>query len=107
MGSPQFDDLLLSPKRFRICAILLPADEVAFALVRDNLQVTDSALSKNLRILQDHHYLVITKTTTNSKAVTWLSLTALGRQKIQEHLRALSAIVPAVSVSTPRTESEK
>ncbi|WP_104083895.1 transcriptional regulator [Cryobacterium sp. Y11] len=94
MTSPQFDDLLLSPKRFRICAILLAADEVAFSLVRDDLEVTDSALSKNLRILQDHGYLVISKTTKNSKAVTWLSLTTVGRNTMLEHLRALSSYLP-------------
>jgi DNA-binding MarR family transcriptional regulator len=105
MTAAQFDDVLLSPKRFRICAILLPADEVAFSLVRDDLHVTDSALSKNLRILQDHGYLVITKTTRNSKAATWLSLTATGRHRMLDHLKALSAILPEEPETIPHIDS--
>ena len=51
MPYPVFDDVIHEPHRLRICAMLVPSTGTDFAAVRDEMGLSDSALSKHLKTL--------------------------------------------------------
>ncbi|MGJ0203937.1 transcriptional regulator [Leucobacter sp. gxy201] len=91
-----FDDLIHSPVRLRICALLRRTDEVEFAVIRDTLEVSDAHLSKNLKLLADAEYLRLRKESSpgsgDARKRTWVALTAAGRDAVEGHLAALARI---------------
>ena len=88
----ELDDVIHSPVRLSIVAALAAANKAEFALVRDTVEITDSALSKQLVILEQAHYVKVTKGHVGKRPRTWLSLTRVGRRAYAKHLAALSAI---------------
>lgn len=79
-------------QRLRICAFLLPAEQVVFGAIRDALGHSDSALSKHLRTLVEAGYVVTTKEADVPRPRTWVSLTTAGRDATRNHLAALQAL---------------
>ena len=55
--SAELDPVIHPVHRLQICALLANADEMEFALLRDELGVSDSVLSKQLKYLDDAGYL--------------------------------------------------
>ena len=53
---PAFDTLIHAPGRLQICAMLSAVDEAEFATVREQVEVSDSVLSKHLKALGDLGY---------------------------------------------------
>ena len=92
MAAAQLDPVIHAPARLQICAILSAVDEAEFALVREELEVSDSVLSKHLKQLEEAGYLKLRKATVASRQRTWLSLTGEGRRAFREHVKALSAL---------------
>ena len=94
--SAEFNDLIHSPVRLRICALLRPTDELEFSVLRDTLELSDPHLSKNLKTLQDAGLVALRKdrplSGTDARRRTWVSLTAEGRLAVEQHLAALAAI---------------
>ena len=90
--APAFDELIHAPNRLQVCAMLAPVDALAFATVRNALAVSDSVLSKHLKVLSDAGYLRTSKTPHASRTRTWLSLTDTGRAALQAHLAELHRI---------------
>lgn len=92
----EFDDLIHSPVRLRICALLRRTDEVEFAVIRDALEVSDAHLSKNLKLLADAEYLRLRKESApgagDARKRTWVALTVEGRAAVEGHLAALARI---------------
>lgn len=86
------DPLLLHGVRFSVLAITVSAEKVAFAYVRDALQVSDSVLSKQLTALEDAGYVEVTKAAEGRRARTWVNATAEGRKAFGRHRDALLAI---------------
>ena len=86
------DPLLLHGVRFSVLALTLPADKVAFAYLRDTLQVSDSVLSKQLTALEDVGYVEVGKAAEGRRARTWVNATAHGRRAFDRHRDALQAI---------------
>lgn len=86
------DSVIHPPKRLRICAMLYPVSEVEFAVIRDELEVSDSVLSKQIRYLEDASYVKVRKVTTKSRRRTWISLTDKGRKVFDRHITALKVI---------------
>lgn len=89
------DDLLSNGVRFSIVAALQGVQRAEFALVRDSVEITDSALSKQVATLETAGYVDVTKGRVGRRPRTWLSLTAAGRDALARHLSALSAIAAA------------
>ncbi|MDO5736781.1 MAG: transcriptional regulator [Propionibacteriaceae bacterium] len=91
-----FNELIHAPMRLRICGLLRPIDRMDFAVLRDTLKVSDPTLSKHLKLLSDAGFVKMKKaassTRTDSRRITWLSLTPAGERAFDEHLRALQAI---------------
>jgi DNA-binding MarR family transcriptional regulator len=86
------DDRLLNPVRFSIVAALDRAGTLGFREVRDAVEVTDSALSKQVALLENAGYVSVGKAFIGKTPRTSLSLTQEGRRAWRAHLAALRAI---------------
>lgn len=94
MTDPQFNELVHSPVRLRICALLRPANQLEFATIRDTLEISDTHLSKNLKLLSDAGIVQLRKDqrTANARMRTWVALTSEGSAIVDGHLAALAQI---------------
>jgi len=88
----QLDEVIHAPIRFSIVAALAGVDEAEFAHVRDVVEISDSALSKQSTQLEVAGYVKIRKGYVGKRPRTWLSLTSAGRAAFDRHLEALSEI---------------
>lgn len=93
MSSAQFDTLIHAQNRLQICAILAAVSEIEFKALREQLDVSDSVLSKHLKSLEDAEYVSIKKRTDMGRQRTWLSLTGAGVIAFNGHVAALQEIV--------------
>lgn len=96
------DDLLGHPVRFSIMALLAAADRAEFGFVRDQVEVNDSVLSKQVGALQDAGYVKLHKGYVDNRARTWLSLSGKGRRTFERHMSALREIAEGNGVPSPR-----
>ena len=87
------DEHLTAPIRLSIIAALVRVDDVEFQSLRDAIEVSDSALSKQAAVLEAAGYLELRKGYVGKRPRTWLSVTATGRAALAAHLAALRAIV--------------
>jgi len=93
MSQPVFDEIIHSPVRLKICALLLPVAGLRFSALRDELHVADSVLSKHLKALADAGYLTLVKQIGSTRRpVTEASLTPRGRTAAQGHLASLEQL---------------
>jgi DNA-binding MarR family transcriptional regulator len=88
----QLDDLLSHPVRFSIVALLAATDRAEFSFVRDQVEISDSMLSKQMSALEQAGYVRVRKGFVGKRARTWLSLTSQGRRTFARHLSALETI---------------
>jgi DNA-binding MarR family transcriptional regulator len=86
------DDLLGHPVRFSVVAMLAAAERAEFGFVRDNVEVTDSVLSKQMSSLEQAGYVKVSKGFVGKRPRTWLSLTRDGRRRFERHMNALREI---------------
>lgn len=91
MMEAAFDEVIHPANRLQMCAMLAAVDALAFATVRESLDVSDSVLSKQVKILQQAGYLTITKNH-RQRSRTWLALTTRGRHALSGHLIELRRI---------------
>ncbi|WP_353816263.1 transcriptional regulator [Agromyces sp. SYSU T00266] len=93
-GHPRhrLDPLLQRPVPFSIAALLAAADEAEFAFVRDAVELSDSALSKQASALEAAGYVAVRKGFVGKFPRTWLSMTPQGRAAFAAHLAALREI---------------
>jgi len=99
VAESSFDELIHAPLRLRICSLLGSVESMAFAVVRDNLGITDAHLSKQVKILADAGYVAATKqgvaSRVDARKTTWLSLTPAGRKAFEAHVTALRDLLAA------------
>ncbi len=88
----RLDEVIHSPVRLSVVAALAATDEAEFAAVRDAVQISDSALSKAVTVLESAGYVKVRKGYVGKRPRTWLSLLPAGREALQAHLAALRAI---------------
>jgi DNA-binding MarR family transcriptional regulator len=88
----QFDEEIHAPLRLRICGLLGAVRELDFATLREQLDVSDSVLSKHVSRLEAAGYLKVRKVSENKHLRTWVGLTKLGRDRLAGHLAALKEI---------------
>ena len=91
-----FDDHLTGPVRLRLVARLSGVDQVEFGTLRDELEVSDSVLSKHLGALEGAGYVARRKGTDGGRRTTWVSLTRTGRRALKRHVAALREVIDAV-----------
>jgi DNA-binding MarR family transcriptional regulator len=93
MNRNGFDEVIHAPNRLQICAYLASLFEIEFVTLRDFLGVSDSVLSKHLKLLADAGYLDVIKRAENGRQRTWIALNKDGRRAYQNHVRELRRIV--------------
>jgi DNA-binding MarR family transcriptional regulator len=85
------DPVIHPLSRLRICAMLSGAEEVAFTVVQQQLDLTPSSLSKQVATLSSHGYVVQRRGDIDSRTI-WLSLTPVGRRAYDLHIQALAEL---------------
>lgn len=93
MSTPRFDELIHAPTRLGIVSLLAAAQWADFKYLRDELGMSDSALSKQLSTLESAGYVVIRKAFVGKRPRTSASLSTAGRQAFDQHVAALEQIV--------------
>ena len=98
MTTAHFDELIHPSTRLSIVALLAAVDWADFSFVRDELGLSDSALSKQLSTLEDAGYVAIERPLSDRRRRVQARLTPTGRKAFEGHVAALRAIVgPAVA----------
>jgi len=98
MTTPHFDELIHPSTRLSIVALLAAVDWADFSFVRDELGLSDSALSKQLSTLEEAGYVAIERPLSDRRRRVQARLTPTGRKAFEGHVAALRAIVgPAVA----------
>jgi DNA-binding MarR family transcriptional regulator len=93
MTVARFDELIHPSTRLSIVSLLAGADWVEFAFLRDEIDLSDSALSKQLATLEETGYVEIERPLRDHRRRVRARLTAVGREAFQGHVAALRAIV--------------
>jgi DNA-binding MarR family transcriptional regulator len=88
-----FDELIHPATRLSVMALLAAADWAEFSFVRDQLGLSDSALSKQLSTLEEAGYITIERPLSERRRRVRARLTPLGRERYTGHVAALQAII--------------
>ena len=97
MAKIRFDSVIHAPNRLQICAFLAPLEEAEFQVLRDELDVSDSVLSKHLKQLEDAGYVRFRKGNVNGRQRMWAALTNSGRMALTGHIEELKRIAGLVN----------
>ena len=93
MTKAVFDTVVHAPNRLQICALLETTKELEFQIIKEQLDVSDSVVSKHLKVLEDANYVRLIKKTEFTRQRTWVSLTPRGRRSFKLHLEELKRII--------------
>jgi DNA-binding transcriptional ArsR family regulator len=93
MTPAKFDELIHPSTRLAIVALLAAADWAEFAFLRDQLDLSDSALSKQLSTLEEAGYVHIDRPVRDSRRRLRARLSPAGRTAFYGHVAALREIV--------------
>jgi DNA-binding transcriptional ArsR family regulator len=90
---PRFNELIHAPTRLSIVSLLGASDWAEFRFLRDTLSLSDSALSKQLTVLEGAGYIEIRKAFVGKRPRTWARLSRAGRHAFEGHVQKLREIV--------------
>ena len=93
MEKSNFDTIIHAPNRLQICALLSPLEQAEFRVIREELKVSDSVLSKHIKQLEDIGYIKQRKSKVNGRKRRWFHLTSKGRKAFELHVEELKRIV--------------
>lgn len=95
----RFDPVVHAPNRLKICAFLTPLEEAEFQIVRDEIDVSDSVLSKHLKQLEEAGYVAFRKGAVNGRKRLWVRLTGRGRMAFAGHVEELTRLAGVADMS--------
>ena len=101
MTAARFDELIHQSTRLSIMSLLAAADWIEFAFIRDQLELSDSALSKHLSTLEDARYVTLEHILGQGRRRLRAQLTPAGRAAFHGHVAALRNIVGASALTEP------
>lgn len=104
MTVARFDDLIHAPTRLALVSLLAACEWAEFRFVRDSLALSDSALSKQLTILETAGYVEIRKTSVGRRPRTSARLTPAGMAAFTGHVAALQELF-SPGLTTLRSET--
>jgi DNA-binding MarR family transcriptional regulator len=93
MTPAKFDELIHPSTRLSLVSLLAGADWADFAFLRDELALSDSALSKQLSTLEDAGYVEIERPLREHRRRVRVRLTPTGASAFDGHVAALRSIV--------------
>jgi DNA-binding transcriptional ArsR family regulator len=99
VSDARLDPLVHAPKRLAAMAILASSQSVEFAFLREHLEVSDSVLSKHMKLLHEAGYVKVIKRGRGRGANTWYRITREGRDAFAAHVAYLQALVAGAPVS--------
>jgi DNA-binding transcriptional ArsR family regulator len=99
MIKPRFDELIHAPTRLSIVALLAATEWAEFKFIRDSVELSDSALSKQLTTLEEAGYIEIRKGFVGKRPRTSARLNSVGRAAFEQHVAALQEIVARAGTS--------
>lgn len=94
------DEFLHTPARLSILSLLAPAEWVRFSFLRESIGTSDSALSKQLRSLEDAGYLETRKERGAGRG-TSVRLSKVGRTAFDTYLTTLEKLVSRSRAAAP------
>jgi DNA-binding MarR family transcriptional regulator len=97
MTKARFDSVIHAPNRLQICAFLSPLQEAEFQILRDELSVSDSVLSKHLKQLEEAGYVKFRKGAVNGRQRMWATLTTAGRRAFASHVEELQRLAGVIN----------
>jgi DNA-binding HxlR family transcriptional regulator len=106
VSAPAFDELIHAPTRLSLVAFLAATGWADFAVLRDSVGLSDSALSKQLTTLADAGYIQIRKGFVGKRPRTSARLTSRGRSAFDRHVLALQEIVARAGRSVTPSGSQ-
>lgn len=89
----QLDQTIHPPKRLSIMATLRRTSAVDFRFLQQQLEITESDLSKQMKTLIEAGYVRATKRGRGPKSSTWFRATAAGRRAFDAHTAALQTLI--------------
>lgn len=98
MTPPAFNEVIHAPNRLKICAFLAPLDLAEFGVLRDELQVSDSVLSKHIKQLETAGYVRQRKGSANGRKRSWIYLTSKGRKAFKDHVEELRRLTSSTEM---------
>lgn len=98
MPRPIFDPVVHQPHRLQICALLAPTRGLSFATIRDEIDLSDSALSKHLSSLEAAGYVTTSRDVVAGRRSTRVTLTERGRQALCGHVSELQRLARVASL---------
>ncbi|MEC3917680.1 winged helix-turn-helix domain-containing protein [Nocardia sp. CDC160] len=104
MSEARFDELIHPSTRLSLVATLAAADWAEFAFLKERLNLSDSALSKQLATLEEAGYVATERRLDGSRRKVRARLTPTGRTAFDGHIAALQEIVAA---ATPAQQPER
>ena len=87
------DATIHAPLRLLVCSALAGAESLDFAGLRVGLDVSESVLSKHVKVLEAAGYVAVRKAASGGRQRTRLALTAAGREAFAAHAAALHALL--------------
>jgi DNA-binding MarR family transcriptional regulator len=87
------DPIIHVPKRLAAMAILANAPSASFRFLRDQLEISESDLSKQMSTLETAGYVTMAKDGHGRGASTTYAMTKAGRQAYQAHCAALHKLI--------------
>lgn len=90
--TPALDPVIHPSHRLRICAMLAAGGTLELSVVKDRLDLSPSALSKQVAALAEAGYVRQGRPRDDGRRV-WLTLTSEGAKAYRAHVAALRAIV--------------
>jgi DNA-binding MarR family transcriptional regulator len=98
----RLDDVVHQRTRLGILAVLSEADRADFSTLAEILGLTPGNLSRNLRVLEEHGYVLIEKAFENRRPRTWVRATPQGLRVLNEEVAALREVISRVERGTAR-----
>ena len=87
------DVIIHAPLRLQVCVMLAPVASLDFARAREQLDVSESVLSKHVKVLAAAGYVAVRKAASEGRQRTRLVLTPAGREAFAAHAAALRSLV--------------
>jgi DNA-binding MarR family transcriptional regulator len=97
---PRFNNIIHAPNRLQICAFLGSVEEAEFQVLHDELNVSDSVLSKHLKQLEQLDYIKQRKVKMGGRQRTWLCLTGTGRLAFEQHIEELKRLANMAGINS-------
>lgn len=89
MSLDDLDPHLVVPKRLAAMGLLAAASKAEFSYLRDQLDLSDSDMSKQLKVLTDAGYVTSKRTGKGKTRASWFSITKDGKTALDSHAAAL------------------